>query len=785
MTNFRHLQAAAAFAASFTILLPGPATGGDAQFYEVLKGSLYTQTSGSVPLAPSASSWSLMAFAQKYSPVGLTNATLQSPEGVTSPLPTNYMGFLLATNFTSSATLDEAFPYGTYTLTMGCAGDGTQAATLAVVSNLVPVPFLTNWAAAQAVNADGDFTLQWAPFTNGTQADWIQVTVRDGQGTVWFQTPEPLTPGQTGLLTGTNTSVVIPGETLTAGVIYTGQLLFAKIAANTTNYAGVAGIGGVSKTTAFALQTVDVLTYGVLKGREYTQGSAATPSPAGYYIDAWADSLIGAAGITRASFKIPGDSAYTQMPAVDGFEYTDGPYTEANLNAYYPNGTYEMAVGTVDNGTNDASFVVTGNGYPAAPEITPGVFSSLVTFNAGTDFNLVWLPLAGATIADYAQAEIDDAVTGQTYWQTPEEGEAGALNGLDTSVVVPAYYVNTGASSVLYLTVEHFPGGLDFTAYPGATGVGGYYAQTVSRAVSLDIYGYYVMKGQIFWQGSPEPPTLLSYDFDALVDVDPTATNLAAATFLPPTGPAYPLSGSAGWEWYAMVTNKTTFDAQFPAGTYYLTNTGVHDGTRVVGLPLPPDNYPAAVPQIANFAAAQQINGGADFTLAWRPINAGSNLFMYVEVDEWASGQDVFNTPWVGVAGALYSTNNSVVIPGGTLRAGYSYLVTVMDAALATDTASYPGALGLYGYNNQTQFKITVPGTPFPKRLEVTRLGGGQVQLNVLGEPGRTNVLESSPSLASPVWLPLATNIGSFTHSDSISLGPKFYRFQDASAYGP
>ena len=781
----RFLQIRGALLGLAALSLARHATAGDAKFYEVMKGAVYTQTSTAPPSLQAANPFVLQALAEKCSPVGLTNATLQAPGGSTVPLPTNAAGFALTAGYASQVSLDTAYPYGTYTLTMQTESDGLKAAPLQVASNAIPVPQVSNWTAAQTINADADFLVQWGSFTNGTAADWIQLTVWDSLSNVVFQTPEPLISGQTGLLTGTNTGVIIPGGTLTAGNVYSARLLFAKVNANTTSYPTVIGVGAVFKNTAFTLQTVDVLTYGVVKYRRYGQTGPATLTPLGYFFDVWADSLIGIQGLVTAAYKLSGDATYTPMPPATGFEYFDGPYSEAVLDAKYPSGTWLLAIETVHNGEIYASFTLTGNNYPPAAQVTTGTYSTLGSFNAGTDVTLEWLPLTGATSADYVQAEIDDASTGEALWQTPDEGEPGALNGTNTSVVVPAYWVPSGSSNVLYLTVERLPGGLNTTTYPGAVGVGGYDLFTACGFQSIDLYGYYVMKGHLYVQTNSGPPQTQSYEFDALVDVEDGATNLSTATLATPAGQSFPLGGTNGFEAEMIFSTKAAMDSQFAAGNYFLTNYTVHAGVATVTVPLPADDYPTATPQIANYAAAQTINCGADFTLQWQPLGGATSQFVYVEVDEWSSGEDVFNSPWVGVAGALNGTNSSVVIPGGTLRAGYSYLLTVMLANLATDTTSFPGALGLMGYNNQTQFKITVPGTPFPKRLKVVSASHGQVQLNLLGEPGRTNILQAATNLTSAPWSALATNVGSFNYSEPIGTAPRYYRFQEATAAGP
>ena len=760
------------------------ALAGDAKFYEVMKGAYYAQTSAAQPVLQTTNPFAIYAAVEKFSPIGLTNAALQAPGGATVPLLSNSSGFLLVAGYASQATLNAAYPDGTYTLTMRTMSDGAKAAPLAVVSNGVFSPRVSNWTAAQALNADADFVLQWDLFTNGTTADWIKLSVLDAASNVVFATADPLVSGQTGLLNGTNTSVMIPGGTLLPGRVYSAELLFAKVNVNTNSYPGVVGVGAYFKSTMFNIQTADVRNYGILKGQFFRQTAPSTLASGNYFFDAFVNSSTPLFCISIARFKPPG-LAWEDLLAPEFYE-EDGPYvTLAGLNTARPNGTYYQAIQPVHDSAKTPSFTVTGDTYPS---VTPQIsnFSALQTFNVGVDFTLTWAPLGG-TSSDFVHVEIDDGGTnaiGITLFETPEEGEPGALNGTNTSVVIPAYTLDAGSNYLLYLTYEK--GTLNTAAYPGAAGVSGYYKQTICPFRSIDIVGYAVMKGQVYVQTNAGPPGLQQYEFDAFMDLEDGTANLSMAWLQSPSGGLpYSLSASNDFEVYEVFSNKTTMDAQFPTGSYVLTNQTVHDGVKVVTSQLSADNYPTAAPQIANFAAAQAINGGADFTLTWLPLNSTTNQFVWVSVDDAISGETVFSSPWLGNTDALNGTNTSVVIPAGTLRAGYTYQVTVMHATLAQDTTSYPGALGLTGYNKQTQFMLTVPGTAFPKKVQILGLGSGQLQLQAVGEPGRTSILQAASSLANPSWIPLATNVGSFPFNDSILLPSRFYRLWEATAAGP
>lgn len=748
-----------------------------------MKGAYFVQTNAAFPSPQTSTPFTLLAAAQKCSSIGLSDAVLQLPGGTRIPLETNRTGFLLLAQFESSAMLDAAYPDGIYTLAIQTLSDGAKTASLTVVSNAVPFPHVINWGATQAMNADADFLLQWEPFTNGNSSDWIKLTVRDEVGSIVFETADPVISGQAGLLDGTSSQVLIPGETLISDRIYSAELMFAKVNPNAASYPGVIGMGGSFKSTLFTLRTTDVRNYGILKGQLFRQTDPSTLISTGYVFDAFVNLTKPLFGMIEARFRAPGARlGFMPLPPPDYYE-EEGPFSSvAELNAAFPNGIYFMVFKPGRQGAKTISMSLTGDTYPAS---TPRIsnYAGLQKFNAGVDFTLTWAPLGG-TSNDFVHLEIVDASTNLTRWETPQEGEPRALNGTNTSVVIPAGTLDAGSSYLLYLTYEKST--LDFASYPGVTGLAGYYNQTLCPFRAIDISGYGVMKGQVYLQTNSSPPKLQQYEFSAFVDIEKGTTNLSGATLrIPSSDRIYSLDVSNNFEVDEFFPDKTSFDAQFAPGNYVLSHLTTHEGVTVVTNLLPADRYPATAPQISNFEAAQRINCGADFALSWQPLNSSTNEFVWVAVDEASAGETVFSSPWMGNARALNGTHTSIVIPARTLRAGYSYRVTVMHAALAADGISYPGALGLVGYNKQTQFMLTVPGTAFPKTLKIVGIENGKFQLGAIGEPGRTNILESATSLGVSSWTVLSTNVGAFKFSEPLVFPTHFYRLRDATAVGP
>ena len=77
-----------------------------------------------------------------------------------------------------------------------CAvSDGVRSTSLSLPLDSYPsTPHLTNWAAAQAVDSTGDFTLVWDPFTGGTTNDFVYLKVEDDQANVLVETQVLLKP---------------------------------------------------------------------------------------------------------------------------------------------------------------------------------------------------------------------------------------------------------------------------------------------------------------------------------------------------------------------------------------------------------------------------------------------------------------------------------------------------------------------------------------------------------------------------------------------------------------
>lgn len=236
----------------------------DARGYGVFKSVDYVQTSTNPPVLLSDFPFSFAAIAQ---PVGvysnqITRVTVESPLGFVDPLLAPATGtdqpFAFGFGAGSQAELDAYYPTGTYTLRISAARDGERVIRLPLPTNSFPAapPRVSNYPAAQSIDPTLSFALGWDPFIGGTTNDFISLSIVDRNNRVVFRSAAfAEEPGLT-LLSGTNTSVMIPAGTLGRGETYYGYLYFEKDVVNqSTNYPGARGLVGFSRATSFSLQT--------------------------------------------------------------------------------------------------------------------------------------------------------------------------------------------------------------------------------------------------------------------------------------------------------------------------------------------------------------------------------------------------------------------------------------------------------------------------------------------------------------------------------------------------
>lgn len=183
----------------------------------------------------------------------VTAGSLTRPGGASEPLVMAGGFAVLFEDFETEAELHAAFPAGAYTLRFTQAGQPQRVINLTMPGGALLRPRIANHAAAQAVNAAADFTLQWDAFPGATANDRIFLDISDLTGNSVFEAPDVCVPRD---LPVNATSIVIPAGTLAAGQTYTGTLTFDRVFYFSTNaVAGMVGSGSVSGNTEFTIRT--------------------------------------------------------------------------------------------------------------------------------------------------------------------------------------------------------------------------------------------------------------------------------------------------------------------------------------------------------------------------------------------------------------------------------------------------------------------------------------------------------------------------------------------------
>jgi len=461
--------------------------------------------------------------------------------------------------------------------------------------------------------------------------------------------------------------------------------------------------------------------------------------------------------------------------------------SQSDLDAFAPDGVYSLTFSTVNSGVQIVSLKLTGDGYPSVPHISNGAAAQCI--NPAQDFTLTWDPLAGGATNDFIQLKIEDAQEGYEVWTTPDFWEYQALDGTATSAVIPQ---NTLAAGRAYTARLLFvkPTASAQSPFPGARGGASYFRQTFFTMRATDIGSIALAKGQQWNQTGAGALALADSDaffFNASVDFLQyySGTNV---TLRLPNGTLKPMSSAQGNYVFESFNTQAALDAAYPDGQYTFTIHSSLFGYRTNTLSLS-GNYPTT-PQINDYAAAQAINGAADFALTWNPF-AGGTVGDFVQVTLGSSyafdygPPDITNSPNFGTPGALNGTATGITIGANTLYAQQTDLGTLEFVKLADSNTTYPGAKATASYSKTTSFQIqSTTGLQAPDLAVTSFTVVGAVVL------GTNNVMTVSITV---------TNQGSFTAksgwsyglymatgptADTISSSVNFWNNQDPNFWG-
>jgi len=237
----------------------------DVEFYGVVKMQRFAQANPTAPALVEEVSedeeppFVFNAFVDLVSSNAVTNATLTLPGGAVRTLALSEGGFNRE-HFDGAEfkpDLDSTYSNATYTVFLQTRNDGNKTIPLTFpAGDAYPnPPRVSNFAAAQSINAGAGFMLMWDAFAGGLVTDFIQMEIVEPNTDIpVFDTAGP---GEPGSLNGTSNSILIPAGALSAGRIYHGRIFFAKIVDfdDTTYGSGVTGVAAFLAETVFEVRT--------------------------------------------------------------------------------------------------------------------------------------------------------------------------------------------------------------------------------------------------------------------------------------------------------------------------------------------------------------------------------------------------------------------------------------------------------------------------------------------------------------------------------------------------
>ena len=206
----------------------------------------YDQTSTALPTPDTTAPYSFGAITSLASNRTANTVLLTLPTGSISNLMRNPFQpetFTLFAFNTSLTVFNITFPSGNYTFNVQAAASN-QMVTVNFPASLVQpgAPHVSNFTAAQTVDATQPFTLTWDAFPGGTSADFVSVSI--GQA---FSSTNAGLPG-------TATSITIPAGRLQASSNYDGTIGFYRFI-GTTNGSSYGTLVYRATTTQFTLTT--------------------------------------------------------------------------------------------------------------------------------------------------------------------------------------------------------------------------------------------------------------------------------------------------------------------------------------------------------------------------------------------------------------------------------------------------------------------------------------------------------------------------------------------------
>ena len=221
----------------------------------------------------------------------------------------------------------------------------------------------------------------------------------------------------------------------------------------------------------------DVQSYLVAKGQRFEQndaGAATLITSNAFRFASFVRETYSNA-VTSATVRIPSGTTKT-LTVGDPGQYSFGQEfnSKAALDSAFSQGNYVFTIHTRDDGTRAPTLALPADAYPNTPHIAN--WAAAQSAQADSDFTVTWDAFVGGNTNDYVQLNIDNT-NGNSVFQSRRPLVLGALNGADTSVLIPANTMVAGNSYHAHLLFAKLAN-LNTNGYPGAQGAAAYFAET-------------------------------------------------------------------------------------------------------------------------------------------------------------------------------------------------------------------------------------------------------------------------------------------------------------------
>lgn len=228
--------------------------------------------------------------------------------------------------------------------------------------------------------------------------------------------------------------------------------------------------GNFTTSSDAATPGPDVAEIFLLKSQSFEQTTGGVISQENYEFEAFGDLNV-MNGILSGSITLPAPGSAVVYPDNDfygtTFDSSAGYAAKADLDRFFPNGSYAISLNTAHDGAKNVTLNFPADTYPNTPTLVD--IGPLQTVDPTQLLTVTWGQFDGADDNGtfFIQLYVSTS-SGDDVYESPSEGEPGALTGTSISVVIPANTFSPGRNYEGELVFARIVD-QDDSSYDGAT----------------------------------------------------------------------------------------------------------------------------------------------------------------------------------------------------------------------------------------------------------------------------------------------------------------------------